>query len=120
MAHFPPVHFADQQGPLPVSPDVFLPGNRAIVTFYMIGGFAAALTLHLEFADKHPIPMEWKIGVIVASVLLVVFNIWLYRKASREPDPEFPTGAFERYLPPVTATICHALGFIAGLIFSAQ
>lgn len=91
-----------------------LPHSR-LVALYLVGGFVFGLALEPVMRGKSDLETPALAAIGLAAVLLMLWNVVMYRRASRDPDPEFPTSPVERYLPAVSATLSFLLGM--GLVF---
>lgn len=91
---------------------MFVP-SKLLIASYMIGGCALGCLLEpILDRTKQPSSGGMVAGILAVTLILVLANVWMYRKAARQPDPEFPTGLWERYANAVTASASFVLGFI--------
>lgn len=96
---------------------MFIP-SKLLIAGYMIGGCALGCLLEpILDHTKQPSSGAMVAGILAVVLVLALANVWMYRKAARQPDSEFPTGLWERYANAVTASASFVLGFL--LIISA-
>ena len=87
--------------------------SNPIVPIFMVGGIALGSLLEGYLKGKTPPSMEITAGILVVAVLLIIWNLLMYRKALSPQDDKFPESAQSRFGPPITATVC----FVSGLMF---
>ena len=76
----------------------------------MICGVALGMAIEPHINGKQPLASPALLAILAATSMFAIWNIFLYKNACTQPDPEFPTSTFERFLPPVAAS----LSFFAG------
>ena len=92
--------------------------SKLLIGSYMLGGFALGSLLEPMLDHRKKGSSGAMIAGVLAIVLvLAVVNAWLYKRAIRQPDAEFPLSWWERYGTAVTASASFAVGFV--LIVSA-
>jgi len=86
--------------------------TKSIMIIYMLSGVATMMTLRAINERKPGFGSTGHTVVGAVAVLLVLWNVWMYRKAKLAGTGENAASAIERYTSPVAATITFVIGMI--------
>lgn len=89
---------------------------KGLIFLYMCGGLAVSSVIEPYLNNKNPASSGVQAGIGVAALVLIAWNVWMYRQAARPGEADAGKPAGERYLRPVSATISFVLGVVALLI----
>jgi hypothetical protein len=90
--------------------------HKGVIAIFMLGGFGAGSLLEPLLANKQANSLAENLGIGSVVLLLLFWNVLMYRKAAKLVDPEFPASALERYMRPGFATVCFLAGFFMVVI----
>ena len=88
--------------------------QKSVIIPFMLGGCAASMALPVLTEGKEGFGTAGNAGVAVAVVVLLLWNVSMYRKAQAvaEDEAEERESALVRYLSPVAATASFVVGFL--------
>jgi len=84
--------------------------HSPVIAVYLVGGCVCAMVLQPWIKGQPSLEVPAVAGILLLTVLLMIWNGLLYMRASQDPDPQFPTSTFERYLPAIAATMSFLVG----------
>lgn len=97
-----------------------LTSHKDVIAIFMIGGFVTGSLLEAPLANKDRLPLVAELGIGAVALLLVFWNVMMYRNATKLANPEFPASPMERYLRPGISTASFLVGFGMIVIASLQ
>lgn len=91
---------------------------KGLIFLYMCGGLAVSSVIEPHLNNKNPASSGAQIGIGIAALVLLVWNVWMYRAAavSSPDDAEEKTSAVERYTKPVAASVSFVIGLVILLV----
>ena len=86
--------------------------QKSVIIPFMLGGCAASMALPVLTEGKEGFGTAGNAGVAVAVVVLLLWNVSMYRKAQAVAEDEERESALVIYLSPVAATASFVVGFL--------